>query len=66
VQSFSEHPSCFVEPDLDISDSFTMAFKLGFGLHIAIFINVTYFDFYCQLSKQLPSLINSKNHGENV
>ena len=50
VHAFSdEHLTCFAQHDLDlnITETFTMAFKLGFYLHLAIFVNATYIDLYC-------------------
>ena len=50
VQAFSdEHLTCLAQPNLDlnITEKFTTAFKLGFYLHLAIFVNATYIDLYC-------------------
>jgi len=54
IQAFSEHSICIVPTTgRNMAGPFEYTFKIGFYLHVAIFINVTYVDMYCKFGSYL-------------
>ena len=49
VQAFGEHDECVTASGRDITERFTLTFKMGFFLHSAVFVNQTYIDPYFSL-----------------